>query len=69
MNEPTDAELLERFRRMHPTYTAKTLQEILGVSRSQAFRLLREGCMRPPERQVVRIYIQMTQQERERFFG
>ena len=53
---------------MHPTYTAKTLQRILGVSQTQSFRLLREERMRPPERQVVKIYVQMSAQERERYF-
>lgn len=66
--QQTDSELLEAFRRMHPTYTAKTLQNILGVSRSQAFRLLRDEAMRPPERQVVRLYTSMTKEERARYF-
>jgi hypothetical protein len=55
--QQTDSELLEAFKRMHPTYTAKTLQSVLGVSRTQAFRLLREGTMRPPERKLVVLYL------------
>jgi hypothetical protein len=56
MHQETDAELLERFRRLHPKYTAKTLQGLFDVKRAQAFGILQGKKLNRTQRKLLMIY-------------
>ena len=65
----TDSELLEAFRRMHPTYTAKTLCSVLCVKKSLAFMLLKNRPMEEYQRRLLRLYLELPEHEREKHFA
>jgi hypothetical protein len=65
----TDSELLEAFRRMHPTYTAKTLQSVLCIGRRMAFLLLKGYKLEEYQKRLLRLYLELPAECRERYFS
>lgn len=66
--QQTDSELLEAFRRMHPTYTAKTLQNVLCVGRRMAFLLLKGYKLENYQRRLLQLYLELPEHERTKHF-
>ena len=64
----TDAQLLEKFKQMHPTYTARTLQKVLLVSLSQSFLLLQKQKLTPAQRRLLGIYFDIPAFYRHLYF-
>lgn len=63
-----DEELLDIFRQRHPTYTAKTLQSVLCVSRALAFMILKNNHLAPPQARLLELYLGLPEHERKRYF-
>lgn len=68
MNEPTDAELLKQFRRMHPTYTAATLEKVLCIKRAMSFLVLRSQRLEEYQRRLLSLYLDLPKDMREKHF-
>lgn len=64
----TDEELLAKFREMHPTYTAATLQKILFVGHAMSFRILKKQKLEPYQRRLLRIYLDIPAFYRQLYF-
>ena len=65
----TDSELLEAFRRMHPTYTVSTLCKVLCVKKSLAYLLIKDRPMEEYQRRLLRLYLELPEHEREKHFA
>lgn len=64
-----DEELLDIFRQRHPTYTAKTLQSVLLVSRTLSFIILKSNQLTPAQARLLEIYLGLPESERKRYFA
>lgn len=67
--QQTDSELLEAFRRMHPTYTARTLQSVLCVKERMSFKVLKQNKLEEHQRRLLRLYLELPEREREKHFS
>lgn len=53
---------------MHPTFTAKTLQQVVCVKERMAFLLLKGFKMEEYQRKLLRLYIDLPANERQKHF-
>lgn len=64
----TDAQLLEKFKQMHPTYTARTLQKVLCIGARMSYLILQTEKLEEYQRRMLFMYMDLPEFYRLLYF-